>query len=544
MNIQLQAFQYLDHIFRNTSVGVKALLVDPITLQNISVAMTKTELFKNEVVLIEEIAQRVHKPADPHIASLSCYCILRPTQENVELLCEELKKPSFMKYHIFFTNSVTDSQLHQIAANDIQSRIDNFQEIYIDFAAIGTRLFSLNIPDISGFRMNPSLNDSSDKIIDGLFAAICSLRLKPIIRYEKSSPVASTIASGLSQTVSANYDLFSGSADNGLILILDRRSDPVTPLLHFFYFLSSVHDLFTINNNIVKVDKEEYIIDERNDADCEKIDTMYLEDAGQAIHDKMELITRQRREIVDPQNADMAQKALAAMKNSVQSTYALTYHDLYGALHSKIVKEGLLDITAFEQIVAHVDDPVEQCNQFCQLIQNPNTSKGNALRIALVYALHYESKQNEISRLLSALESRGPWQHQEMLYAQTLITIAGQDKRSGDLFSNKSFMSKFKKGIKNLQNDRSEFELFHPHLESILQDLKAHKLDQGLYPYAKGSKSGDPSKVIVFVVGGATYMEHVIATNMSKQSQMQIVLGGTTIHNAESFMRYEIHPFV
>lgn len=548
MNIQLAGFRYLKHIFSESAVGVKALLLDQDTLEYISVAMSKTELYTYEVVLIEQLAQRVHKPADPQVASLTCYCLVRPTQENIDLICEELAKPSFAKYALFFTNSIPDSMMHQMASHDSRSLIESCQEVYLDFSALGTRLFSLNIQDISNLRKNTSLNNYSYRIIEGLYAAICSLSLKPIIRYDKSSELTGIIANGLSQVVASNNDLFSNHRDDSaLVLILDRRNDPVTPLLHFFYYLPILHDLFKIQNDIITIGQDSFVIDERNDPETEKVDTMYLYDAGQAIHQRSQMIKQVNEQVKDSNVVSMNEKALKVLQGSNDLTYANTHLSLFESLSSKITQENLHDITLLEQVVATSNDANEQCQQICEIINSPQCSNKNALRLALVYALHYEkSKPDLIGRVINALDQRGPWLNQEMKYARTLVNIAGQDKRSGDIFSNKSLMSKFKKGFKNLTENRYQYELYRPPLEDLLKSVKEKKLDLNQYPYAKDSKRGEPQKVIVFFVGGATYMEHVTVTNMSDKngSGYQFVLGGTTIHNADSFLQFEVEPFV
>lgn len=44
-----------------------------------------------------------------------------------------------------------------------------------------------------------------------------------------------------------------------------------------------------------------------------------------------------------------------------------------------------------------------------------------------------------------------------------------------------------------------------------------------------------PQQVIVFIIGGATYEEALTAHNFNSAS-CRVVLGGTTIHNSESFL--------
>lgn len=46
-----------------------------------------------------------------------------------------------------------------------------------------------------------------------------------------------------------------------------------------------------------------------------------------------------------------------------------------------------------------------------------------------------------------------------------------------------------------------------------------------------------PQDIIVFMIGGTTYEESLTIYNLNKQNPgVQIILGGTTIHNFESFI--------
>ncbi|OHT05931.1 Vacuolar protein sorting-associated protein 45 [Tritrichomonas foetus] len=550
MNIQGSAFKYVEHMIRNT-VGVKALLLDKETLNFISVAATKTELYSNEVAIIEELSSRLQKPIDPQVQSISCVCILRPTNSNVDMLCQELRSPHFSKYALYFTNTVPDYLFHQIATADTNMIIDSFQEVFLDFSALGTRLFSSNMPDISDFRLNPSGKSGiSTKISESLFAAICCLRAIPIVRYDGNSESCKIIANILQSMINNNNSLFNSSKDDKVnVLILDRRNDPVTPLLHYFYYLPILHDLFYIDNNVISLNKkDQLIIDERCDPETEKINTMYLEEAGNAINQRFDTFKSVQKQIKDQNVVSMNEKALHVLQSSSAITYSKTHMELYQAMHRKVVSDNLLDITGLEQIMATVNDSQEQCEQFCNLISG-KCSNFNALRLALIYCLHYEKSGDElIGRVMNALEQKSGFSQDELKYAQTLIRIAGQDKRTFDIFSNRSLIAKFKGGLKS-STAKSQFEMYKIPLEDLLKDVKEKRLDQNRYPFADSKMQNSHSyKTIVYIVGGATYAEHCAITRMTEPKAegrpgFQFVLGGTTIHNAETFIRYEVAPF-
>lgn len=100
-------------------------------------------------------------------------------------------------------------------------------------------------------------------------AVLLSLRKKPIIRYERMSGMAKKLAAQLHvsvriffliclmifvqhriQSESSLFD-FRLAQVPPLLLILDRRNDPVTPLLSQWTYQAMVHELLGIQNGRV-----------------------------------------------------------------------------------------------------------------------------------------------------------------------------------------------------------------------------------------------------------------------------------------------------
>lgn len=547
MNVQQSAFLYLKKIFE-VSPGIKVLLLDQETLDFVSIALTKTELLELEVVLAENIKQRVNSREDSSTAALNCIILVRPTAENVETITKELDRPHFQKYNIFFTNKTAESQIRQIASHDSQLLVETVREAFLDFYALSGRLFSLNVPDITSLRNGNSFSDVSSRVPEGLFAFICSQRVKPHIRFDKSSSACQTVARAVASMVDESRDIFAAANESATVLILDRRSDPVCPLLHLWYYASALHDIFGIKNNIVATSDNQYVLNERTDVESQKYYSMYLGDLAPVLTQRVQRIQDVMRQIGE--NAtDMSSfhgKIAAVSKGQTEKIYANAHLDLFNAMHKEITEANLMEISALEQIVATCDDMDEQCNQIIDIIGNPATRAIDALRLALIFVLHYE-KPNcsaQISRIMEQLEAKAVWQHGEMKFIEGIVKTMGDDMRGPeDLFSNHSFMKKFSKGLHNLvSEEKSMYEMYKCILGQILDRFRQGKLSDQDYPYATRQQPTKTSKTIVFYVGGATYEEMRIANEMS-QPGFDIVVGGTTVHNADSFIKYEVAPY-
>lgn len=52
---------------------------------------------------------------------------VRPTRENIALLKQEIQSPHFKEYHLFFTNTIDEKFIAELAEVDVSDRIKNLQ---------------------------------------------------------------------------------------------------------------------------------------------------------------------------------------------------------------------------------------------------------------------------------------------------------------------------------------------------------------------------------------------------------------------------------
>lgn len=141
-----------------------------------------------------------------------------------------------------------------LAECDELESVRELKEVYADYICVNTNLFSFNIP-ISLNRLT-WLPESFVRSVEGLTSVLLSLKLNPVIRYRAGSIPAQALAKQMYEQTTKESSLFDfRNPENGtappLLLILDRRDDPVTPLLHQWTYQAMVHELLTIKNNRV-----------------------------------------------------------------------------------------------------------------------------------------------------------------------------------------------------------------------------------------------------------------------------------------------------
>ncbi|GFH21045.1 VPS33 protein, partial [Haematococcus lacustris] len=179
-------------------------------------------------------------PKENH-PELKAVAFIRPTRDNVTLLKRELKAPRFQSLSLSFTNL----------------------ELFGDFCVIDSHHFMIPCHR-NDILLAPSTAASStaiiqaemlDRMVQGLSALFLAVRRRPIIRYQRNSEQASRLADSLyNLTYKQQYQLFDfGARGTPVLLILDRRDDPVTPLLTQWSYQAMIHELIGINDNTVKL---------------------------------------------------------------------------------------------------------------------------------------------------------------------------------------------------------------------------------------------------------------------------------------------------
>ena len=147
---------------------------------------------------------------------------------------------------------------------------DRPQEYFCDYSPLTSSHFSLSLlptplhpsphqRTMALYGETPSSFSSTSpalsRHVEGLSAVLLSLKKRPIIRYERMSAMAHKLGKELLYAMNDQQELwdFRKTATTPLLLILDRRNDPVTPLLSQWTYQAMVHELIEITNGRVSM---------------------------------------------------------------------------------------------------------------------------------------------------------------------------------------------------------------------------------------------------------------------------------------------------
>ncbi|KAI1454950.1 Sec1-like protein [Annulohypoxylon moriforme] len=538
------------------SAKMKILLLDKDTVPIVSTAITQSSLLNHEVYLTD----RLDNPNREKMRHLRCLCFVRPSPESIQFLIDELRDPKYGEYYLYFSNVVKKSSLERLAEADDHEVVKQVQEHFADYLVINPDLFSFNLtlPQQRIWSSNPDMwnPDSLQRTTDGLIAILLSLKKKPLIRYERNSLLAKKLATEVRYHMTQEEQLFDfRKVDTPpILLILDRREDPATPLLNQWTYQAMVHQLLGIHNGRVNLDDvpdvrpelKEIVLSQDQDPFFKK--NMYLNfgDLGGNIKDYVEQYQSKTKNNANIESITDMKRFIEEYPEFRKLSGNVSKHvTLVGELSRRVGAENLLEVSEVEQSLACNDNHATDLRNVQKLIQSPSVTAENKVGLVALYALRYEKHpSNSLAMLVDLLSAAGgvPARQADLVPKLLIYHHSLQQSQAAggiaDIFESGGIFSGARaiKGLKGVENVYTQHS---PHLETTLQNLIKGRLREQQYPFVEGGGTtrDKPQDIVVFVIGGATYEEAKTVAGINASSPgVRVVLGGTNVHNAATFL--------
>eukprot|EP00878_Enallax_costatus_P028747 GHUV01031087.1.p1 GENE.GHUV01031087.1~~GHUV01031087.1.p1 ORF type:complete len:544 (+),score=165.71 GHUV01031087.1:624-2255(+) len=474
-----------------------------------------------------------------------------------------------------FTNLVSQMHLQDLAEADaVKEQVQQVQEYYGDFMVVDTHHFMIPVPS-NAVLINPkaaatvgaSEYEAVDRLVQGLSALFLALRRRPVIRYQRTSDAAKRLAEGLyALTYKQQPGVFDfGSRSSPVVLLLDRRDDPVTPLLTQWTYQAMIHELVGIKDNTVvltstKVPEQqrEVVIDTASDDFYKKNLYNNYGEVGLSVKDLVDKFSQTSEQHKQVTSLEDMRRFILEHSDFSRAQGNVTKHvNIVTQLSEEISRRNLMEVSSLEQDLANPSSGLnggQAYEDVMALLRNTAVSNKDRVRLVMLYALRFEGGERErIAALLDFLVQAGVRAGSPDLYAaaEGILRYGGKDARSGDLYGGGNILLKAKNVFKGLQGVENVYTQHQPLLVETLRLLAANDLSTAAYPYAAGSqeealnwqavyKQRPPTEAIVFIVGGSTYEESkAIAdwnTKLLQQSNMRVLLGGSDVLNSGDFL--------
>ncbi|KAJ6621885.1 Sec1 family-domain-containing protein [Mycena sp. CBHHK59/15] len=548
----------------STPTSMKVLLLDSHTTPIVSLASTQSTLLSHQVYLTDRIDNK-KRDRMPH---MKCVCFLQSSDDSLEALQTELSEPKYGEYYLYFSNILSKTVIERLAEVDEYEVVREVQEYFADYSPLLPALFSLNHTPTAAKPLYGSTPNSWDPValersVQGISAVLLSLKKKPIIRYEKMSGMAKKLAMEMNHRIQSESTLFDFRLTQvpPLLLILDRRNDPVTPLLSQWTYQAMVHELLGIQNGRVdlsmvpdiRAELSEITLTTSTDPFFQSHFLSTFGDLGTSLKNYVQ--TYQSRSLAQSPSSI---NSIADMKRFVEEYPEFRklggnvskHVTLVGELSRLVGRDKLLEVGEVEQGLA--TSAGAELRSVQAFITNPGVPPFNKLRLVILYALRYQKTHtSNIASLISLMLSNGVSREDaRLVYA--FLNIAGADQRQDDLFSTESLLAKGRSALKGLKGVENVYTQHRPHLSQTLENLFKGRLREASYPFLESpgpnASLQRPQDVIIFMIGGTTYEEArtvtlfnqdpVAASNggIPTAAGTRLLLGGTCVHNSSSYV--------
>lgn len=368
------------------------------------------------------------------------------------------------------------------------------------------------------------------------------------------------------------------------MIVLDRREDPVTPLLNHWTYEAMVHELIGIDYNRVSFKDAPNVPDEFRELVLDPVEDEFFRqnryknfgDLGLSLKQLVDRFRVQSRSSSNLGTIEDMMKFVGNYPEFRKTSSNVSKHVALAGELSRLVGEmNLLEVSQLEQDLACREAESEHRKLIMELLRKPNVSKSDKLRLVMLYGLRYEGTNDRgLPVMKDALHKAGLGSDGIHLITAAK-EYAGAAKRSSDVFSNRSFFAMasntVRRGIGGVDNVYTQHE---PLLVYTLDDLLRGKLKAAEYPLTRAEEdfhghsmlgNGEngaspfilaPRELVIVIAGGATYEESkcisaingekdafvppegsttASAAAAARQLNAQIVLIGTCVHNSTSF---------
>ena len=321
--------------------------------------------------------------------------LLEPSPESIEKLLEDYEMGKKVLYgpnvFLFFLSQLPDNLLEKIKhCRPLLKRVKALSEINVDFLAKEERAFTLAMRDsFAPLYKRQGASAHEEKIADKLVTVCATLNEYPHIRYSKSSKICDSLAQifhkKMDRFVASNpswwyhgggKDPRGSTRDRGILLLLDRADDCLTPLMHSFNYQPMVYDLLPMDGDRITYQaetQEDVTETEAKDVLLDEKDELWVELRGKHIAQVIETLSARIRDIMHSSTGNTLGKKEDGEKKMSLSDMAAALKALpeYREIMSKLSQhmhiahecmdvfssESLMDLSEMEQTLATgIDD--------------------------------------------------------------------------------------------------------------------------------------------------------------------------------------------
>ena len=453
------------------------MIVDQRSMKVISAAVGMYDIMEQQVSVVEALEKK--RARFPDMAAIY---LMEPSRDSIGRLLAEYADKSKVLYgkavFLYFLGPVPKSLMKEIKqCKQLLKRLKGMAEVNTNFLVKENRAFTLDMydPFAAMYRSNSLEIIAAEKLV-----TLCAtLNEYPFIRYDQQSQTCTSLASifklKMDKYVGANPGWWyhgSGNCpysgvekDRSTVLLLDRKFDCLTPLMHDFTYQAMVNDLLNIYGDKItyKAESQENPqIKEDKDVLLNDKDKLWVEMRGEHIAKVIEELSGRIREVVNSSTSNVSRNKKGSNMSLAQLASALKelpeYREVMSKLSQhmniahecmdKLKRDNLLDLGDVEQTFAtgkdddgrnvQVSETIRRCENAMLSIRDPK----DRLRLMLIATISQGGlTHSDRDRLLRAAQlGRKEMQTLESIGQLGLSTINNKPSRSSVEKPKKGFL--------------------------------------------------------------------------------------------------------
>jgi syntaxin-binding protein 1 len=510
------------------------LVVDPESLRVISSSIGMYNLMEHHVSIVEDLT----KGRAPFRDQAVLYFV-EPTEESLNRIIEDWTPKKGSKkgplygdvVFLYFLGRLPDELFAKIkGCKELVKRVKVLKEVNLDFLTKEADAFHFDMKDASIYselylsdpRSTTALNE---RMMSKLVTVCATLNEYPHVRFPAKNALCKNLAFVFQQKMNEfvgsnrewwyNGDGIHPNSERATLLILDRKDDCLSPLMHEFTYEAMVNDLLPIDDDRITYDSVNAGTAKEGSAEATtKMDALlndndevWVELRGKHIADVIQTLSAKIREIVNSSsgsafNSSSKSKKSLSISQMAKALKALPeYREIMSKLsqHMQIAHQcmdafnaqGLLDLSDLEQTLATGKTDEGRTPKLKHLLgqvveefrKQPNSLMRLRLLAIVIVSQRGLSSDSDLQKLLNEANLSG----KELGALQNLEKMGCplvQRKADGKSAKLVSYLKS--KGVNSFGQSESESEYSSSRyvclLKSIMEEATSGKLSVEEYP--------------------------------------------------------------